>query len=145
VRFAAQTAREVEKKYVANGLVKIVFVDFILHGEPAAVTAAAAHCAQDQGQFWAYHDLLVDNFSGKAYTRKQLDGFTKRLKLDMIGFSQCLDRDKYQAFVINSTQDGRRKGVKIIPTLFINQRIIEGFLPFKDLEPIIKEELKKAS
>ena len=121
---------------------KIVFLDLILHGEPAVVTAEAAHCAQDQGQFWAYHDLLFDNFKG-PFARKQLDGFAKKLNLDMAAFGRCLDSHKYRTFVINTSQEARRMGVKIIPTLYINQRVVEGFLPFKDLQPIIAEELKK--
>jgi len=123
---------------------QIVFVDFIIHGQPEVVSAEAAHCAQDQGQFWAYYDLLFDNFAG-AYNRQQLDRFAKKLNLDMAAFSQCLDSHKYRDFVITSTQEGRRMGFKIQPTLLINQRVIEGFLPFKDLQPIIEEELNKAS
>lgn len=129
---------------MAAGLVKIVFVDFALHGEPAVINAEAAHCAQDQGQFWAYHDLLYENLSGQAYSREQLDGFAKKLNLDMAAFSQCLDSQKYRAFVMASTQELRRRGLSIMPTILVNQRIIEGFLPFKDLQPIIEEELNKA-
>ena len=121
----------------------MVFVDLILHGEPAVVTAEAAHCAQDQGQFWAYHDLLFDNYGGEPFSRKQLDGFAKKLNLNMAPFGQCLDRHKYRAFVIQSTQDARKMGIKIIPTLLINKKTVEGFVPFKKLQPLIAEELKK--
>ena len=126
-----------------TGSVKIVFLDLILHGEPAVFTAEAAHCAQDQGQFWAYHDLLFENYAGKPFTRKQLDGFAKKLSLEMGAFGSCLDKHKYRAFVISSSQDARKMGIKIIPTLLINQRIVEGFVPFKTLQPVIAEELKK--
>lgn len=124
-------------------MAKLVFVDLILHGEPAVVTAEAAHCAQNQGQFWAYHDLLFENYAGKPFTRKQLDGFAKKLNLDITAFGRCLDTHEYRPLVINSTRDARRMGIKIIPTLFINRRIVEGFLPFKNLQPIIEDELKK--
>ena len=42
-RFATETAREVEKEYVTTGLVQIIFIDFIVHGEPALLAAEAAH------------------------------------------------------------------------------------------------------
>jgi hypothetical protein len=106
------------------------------------VSAEAAHCAQDQDQFWAYYDLLFSNFV-KAYTRPQLDDFARKLNLDMAAFGKCLDSHKYRAFVISSTQEGRAMGFKIQPTLIINQRTVEGYLPFKDLEPTIEQELKK--
>jgi len=124
-------------------LANLVFVDLILHGEPAVVTAEAAHCAQSQGKFWAYHDLLFENYTSKPFTRKQLDGFAKKLNLDMTAFGRCLNTHEHRPFVINSTQEARRMGIKIIPTLFINQRIVEGFLSFKNLQPVIEEELKK--
>jgi len=147
VRFAHETAREVEREYVAKGLVTIVFVDYALHGKPAVDNAEAAHCAQDQGQFWAYHDLLYQSTSEESarYSRKQLDGFAKKLGLDMTAFGQCLDSHTYRDFVIAATDEGRRLGFKVVPTLIINQRVVEGFLPFKDLQPIIEEELEKAS
>ena len=146
MRFAHETAREVEREYVAKGLVKIVFVDFALHGKSAVVNAEAAHCAQDQGQFWTYHDLLYQSTSEEdaRYSRSQLDGFAKKLKLDMTAFCECLDSHKYRDFVISSTDEGRRLGFKVVPSLLVNQRVIEGFLPFKDLQPIIEEELNRA-
>ena len=118
-------------------------VDFALHGEPVIINAQAAHCAQDQGQFWAYHDLLYENLSGQTYSREQLDGFAQKLNLDMAVFGQCLDSRKYRAFVVASTQEGRRRGIEVTPTVLVNQRIIKGFLPFEELQPIIEGELNK--
>jgi protein-disulfide isomerase len=143
VRFAAETAREVENKYVAAGLVKIVFLDFVIRGEPSVMAAEAAHCAQDQEQFLAYHDLLFKSFSGQPFTRQQLDSIARKLKLDMADFRQCLDSHKYQAFVIASTQDARRNGITGAPTILVNQQSILGFVPFEELQPIIEEELSK--
>ncbi len=143
-RFATETAREVEKEYVTTGLVQIVFIDFILHGEPAVLAAEAAHCAQDQGQFWAYHDLLFENFSGDAYSREQLDSLARKLNLDMAAFGQCLDSRKYRTFVLASTQVGENAGVEGTPTIFVNLQMIPGFVPFAELKPIIDEELQNA-
>jgi len=143
-RFAKETVPQVEKEYVSAGLVQIVFVDFILHGEPAILPAEAAHCTQDQGQFWAYHDLLFENFSGEAYSREQLDSFARKLNLDMAAFGQCLDSQKYRTFVLASTQVGENAGVEGTPTIFVNLQMLPGFVPFEELKPIIEEELKTA-
>jgi predicted DsbA family dithiol-disulfide isomerase len=72
-----------------------------------------------------------------------LDEFARKLNLDMTTFSQCLDKHKYRGFVINSNQEARNMGVKIIPTLLVSQRMVEGFISFKNLDPVIAEELKK--
>ena len=143
-RFATETAREIEKEYVTTGLVQIIFIDFIVHGEPALLAAEAAHCAQDQGQFWAYHDLLFENFVGEAYSREQLDGFARKLSLDMTAFGRCLDSRKYRTFVLASTQLGEEAGVESTPTIFVNLQMIPGFLPFAELKPVIEEELKNS-
>jgi protein-disulfide isomerase len=124
--------------------VQIIFIDFIVHGEPAILAAEAAHCAQDQGQFWAYHDLLFENFSGEGYSREQLAGFARNLNLDMATFGQCLDSQKYRAFVLASTQLGGNAGVESTPTIFVNLQMIPGFVPFAELKPIIDEELQNA-
>jgi protein-disulfide isomerase len=143
-RFALETAPQVEKEYVTAGSVQIIFIDFIVHGEPALLAAEAAHCAQDQGQFWAYHDLLFENFVGETYSREQLDSFASKLNLDMATFGQCLDSRKYRAFVLASTQLGEEAGVESTPTIFVNLQMIPGFLPFEELKPVIEEELKNA-
>jgi len=141
-RFALETAPQVEKEYVTAGSVQIIFIDFIVHGEPALLAAEAAHCAQDQGQFWAYHDLLFENYAGEAHSREQLDSFASKLSLDMATFGQCLDSQKYRAFVLASTQLGEEAGVESTPTIFVNLQMIPGFLPFEELKPVIEEELK---
>jgi len=143
-RFATETAREVEKEYVTTGLVQIIFIDFIVHGEPALLAAEAAHCAQDQGQFWAYHDLLFESFVGEAHSREQLDGFARKLSLDMTAFGRCLDSRKYRTFVLASTQLGEEAGVESTPTIFVNLQMIPGFLPFAELKPVIEEEMKNS-
>jgi predicted DsbA family dithiol-disulfide isomerase len=63
----------------------------------------------------------------------------------MAVFGQCFNSHKYRKFVIASTQEGRRQGIMVIPTVLVNnQRIIEGLLSFEELQPIIEEELNKA-
>lgn len=124
-------------------MVKTIFIDFAGHGDPSVLAAEATHCAQEQGQFWAYHDLLFDNFSTSGYSREQLDGFAAQLNLDSAAFAQCLNSRKYRDFVQASTQEALRAGVRGTPTIFVNQQAIPGFLPFQELKLIIEEELKK--
>lgn len=147
MRYAHETAREVETEYVSKGLVKVIFMDFALHGEAAVTNAEAAQCANDQSQFWAYHDLLYEtpqnSEESRRFSTKQLKDLAQQLKLDQTSFDRCLDTHKYRPYVIAAYDEGRRMGFKVVPTLMINQRIVEGFLPFDDLKPIIEQELDK--
>ena len=57
---AQSMIREMLAKY--EGKVKLVWKDFPLPNHEYAVPAAvAARCAQEQGKFWEYHDVLFAN------------------------------------------------------------------------------------
>lgn len=108
--------------------------------------AEAAHCAQDQGQFWEYHDQLFNNLKGEnvgSFSQDKLVRFATELKLDVSKFTQCLDSHKYRNFVIGSSQEAQRLGIQGTPTIFVNGQSIPGFVPFSALQPIIEEELEK--
>jgi protein-disulfide isomerase len=47
-------------EYVEAGKVNLIFRHFPAHGNINA--AMASYCAQDQGMFWEYHNLLFENY-----------------------------------------------------------------------------------
>ncbi len=62
-RFFEQTLPQLEKNYIETGKVRLVFKDFPLdnlhpNARPAHI---AAECADEQGMFWQYHDVLFEN------------------------------------------------------------------------------------
>jgi protein-disulfide isomerase len=65
-RHSDQTNHLIIKNYVETGKVKIMFKDLIVVGEDSANAAHAAHCAKDQGMFWAYHFALYNNWNGEG-------------------------------------------------------------------------------
>ena len=50
---------DIIKNYVETGKVKIIFKDYNIIGEDSVKASQGAHCANDQGMFWEYHDILV--------------------------------------------------------------------------------------
>lgn len=145
-RFALETAREVEEKYIKAGLVQHIFLDFPFLGEESLAAAEASHCAQDQDRFWEYHDLLFENQSGRdagAFSRENLLKFAAQLNLGEAAFAACLDSHKYRDFVLISRAQGQQIGVQGTPTIFINGQGVPGFLPFEDLQQLIEEALKE--
>ncbi len=110
--------------------------------------AEAAHCAQDQGRFWEYHDQLFANLRGEnegSFKRDNLIRFATDLKLDVPKFTQCVDEHKYRDFVIGSTLEAQRLGIQGTPSIVVNTQLVPGFVPFSELQPIIEEELKKVN
>lgn len=62
-RHFTQTEPQIKKDYIDSGKVKFYYRDFPLSSiHPGAQKAAeAARCANDQGKYWEYHDLVFSN------------------------------------------------------------------------------------
>lgn len=134
---------KVISKYVKTGKAKWVYRDFPLSSIHAVAqkAAEASECADEQGEFWPYHDMLYDKQSDLS-----LDNFkawAQELGLDKNKFNECLDSGKYADEVQNDFKAGQAAGVSGTPATFINGRIITGAVPFERFEQAIEEELKK--
>ena len=64
-KFHKDTMKKIDEKYIENGDVNFVYKDFPLNGESSIKASEASYCAQEQGKFWQYHDLLYDNWGGE--------------------------------------------------------------------------------
>jgi predicted DsbA family dithiol-disulfide isomerase len=56
-------------------------------------------CANEQGRFWDYHDMLFANWDGEnqgAYADRRLRAFADSLGLDKNAFGQCFDENRYK-------------------------------------------------
>src|SRR3989344_6054331 len=61
-RFEEGAYVDIKKNYIDTGKVKFVYRDFPLSfHENAQKAAEASECADEQGKFWEYHDLLFKN------------------------------------------------------------------------------------
>jgi len=98
----------------------------------AQKAAEASECADDQGKFWDYHDLLFANQS--ALDVASLKGYAAQLGLDTATFNQCLDTGKQTAEWQKDEQDGTSYGVSGTPAFFINGRMVTGAIPFEDYQ-----------
>jgi protein-disulfide isomerase len=120
--------------------VRFIWKDFPLPSHPNAKTAAEAGlCANDQGAFWRYHDLLFANQS--KLTAEDLKQYAKQIGLDQSNFVQCLDGGKYQSQVANAVPEGGKQGVSATPAIFINGRPVIGSAAFEALDDQVSKEL----
>jgi protein-disulfide isomerase len=122
------------------GQVSLAFRDFPLPGHPAAAKAAeAAHCAGEQGQFWAYHDLLFAQ-QGPFATADFL-AHADTLGLERTAFQACLESGKHRATVAQHRAAGEQAGVTGTPTFFINGRLLTGAQPLEAFRALIDDAL----
>jgi protein-disulfide isomerase len=112
--------------------IRFVYRDFPLTSlhQYAEKAAEASECADDQGKFWEYHDLLFANQS--ALDVDSLKSYAAQLGLDTAKFNDCLDSGKQTAEVQKDAQDAKSYGATGTPAFFINGVLVSGALPFED-------------
>ena len=143
---ALQTVKDLKEFY--GDQILFVYRDFPLHSiHPLAGKAAeAAQCANEQGRFWEYHDMLFEKQSDWATGgAAKFNEYARNLGLDSGAFVECLDSGKYTAEVEADRQAGIAIGVTGTPTFVINGQKVSGAVPLDILKDIIDSELAKTS
>jgi protein-disulfide isomerase len=121
--FAEELLREYDSR------LRIVFRNFPLSAhEHARGAALAAEAAGFQGKFWEMHDTLYREqsaWSKAPNTRELFESYAGTLGLDVEQFKKDMDSDKARERVDSDHALANLLGVKVTPTLFINNRPIE--------------------
>ncbi|HVO42393.1 MAG TPA: DsbA family protein [Aggregatilineales bacterium] len=134
--FYQQTYPLLKKNY--GDKIRFVFRNFPLPTHQNAMPAAlAAECANEQGKFWDYHDVLFSNQND--LTR---DGFLRYA--DQVGiadktkFTQCYDSQKYLSKIQTDMNAGEGYFVAGTPTFYINGVFVEGAQPYSVMQEVIE-------
>jgi len=108
--------------------------------ENSFIAAQAAQCANDQGKFWEYHDVLFEN---QNFLSKPLLGqYAEEIGLDVEEFDSCLNSGKYTDFVEQEIKIGESLKITGTPTFFVNGKKVVG-VDESLLRKYIEEELAK--
>jgi len=122
--FAEELLREYDSR------LRVVFRNFPLPAhEHAREAALAAEAAGFQGKFWEMHDTLYREqsaWSKAPNTRELFESYAGTLGLNIDRFKKDMDSDKARARVDSDHALGDFLGVKVTPTLFINNRPVEA-------------------
>jgi protein-disulfide isomerase len=123
--------------------VKVVWKDNPLSFHKNARPASLAACAANkQGKFWEMHKTLFAN--QRALTKEDLNGYAKEIGLDMGKFETDFNGPVCAAAVDGDQKLANDVGARGTPNLYINGRQVRGAVPFEHIEPVLKEEIKKA-
>ena len=134
--------------YVAPGDATFEFRNFAFLGDLSVLTAEATLCANDQGKYWEYHDLVFYNQQNPALdglNRSSLDIFAEHLGLDMEAFGSCLDNHTHQDEVIQEREEGAAIGVDRTPTVLLNGEIVTGIESWDELFVMIAEKIEEGA
>src|SRR3989344_4529702 len=116
--------------YFKNGEVNLIYKQFPLNSiHPYAQKAAEASlCADEQGKFWEYHDLLFDNQAALTSTLQSggisavvtsLKQQASTLGLNTAQFNACLDNGKFASEVSKETAQAASTGGQGTPFFVI--------------------------
>jgi protein-disulfide isomerase len=145
-RFATFVAPLVKERLVGQGLVRYVYYDFPLAQHPHAFLASrAARCADDQGRFWEYHDVLYGRQNRWARARDAASEFidyAAEVGLDRSTFASCLRSDRHAEEVSRNQRLGMQLGVEGTPTLFVNGRRLPAPPDYRQLEALVMQEVE---
>jgi len=101
--------------------------------------AIAGACANRQGKFFEYADMLFANQT--KLTRTDLEGYAKDLGLDGAAFTACLDDSTVADMVIHDRIQGQSLGVRQTPTVFINDAMLTGIPSEQEFRSLIDSAL----
>lgn len=148
--FFHNTEKDIVKNYVETGKVKMIFKDFTIIGPDSINAAHGAHCANDQGLFWEYHDVLYDNWTGENNgwaSSENLLQFAQQIGLDIDEWSQCMIDSEHSEIIAASNQDARSLGLTGTPSFFVidsenNVTKLFGAQPYEQFQRIFDSSLK---
>ena len=140
-RFFTQTLPALQENYINTGKIKLVYRDFPLdslhpNARPAHI---AAECADEQGKFWEYHDVLFENQGqwsrlSSADLSSQLNQYATSMGLNSASFDSCLSSPSMADEVNADFLQAASYGATGTPTFFIGNEK-NGFIKLVGAQP----------
>jgi len=140
-RFFTQTLPALQENYIDTGKIKLVYKDLPLdnlhpNARPAHI---AAECADEQGKFWEYHDVLFENQGqwsrlSSADLNSQLNQYATSMGLNSVSFDSCLSSPSMADEVNADFLQAASYGVTGTPTFFIGNEK-NGFIKLVGAQP----------
>jgi len=149
--FFHTTEDNILKNYVETGKVRMIFKDYNIIGPDSVNASHGAHCANDQGLFWEYHDILYSNWTGENNgwaSSKNLERFAQEIGLDVDIWSECMLNEIHSQTILASNADARSLELTGTPAFFVigpdgKTTRLFGAQPFETFEKVFENELKK--
>ncbi|MCI0688285.1 MAG: DsbA family protein [Sporichthyaceae bacterium] len=107
-----------------TGAATVIYRPIAILGPGSTKAAAAAGCAQDGGQFRAFHDALFANQQAAAeaggFSTQMLVDLGRQVGLDSPEFASCVEDQTYQRWGRDATTEASKRGVHTTPTVYLN-------------------------
>jgi protein-disulfide isomerase len=101
----------------------------------------AASCANEQGKYWEFRDLLYANQATEEnpeyFSKENLSELSKQAGINNAQFKKCLDSEKYLQEIRQDVASGYNVKVVGTPSYIVNGSLIEGEIKYPVWEQII--------
>jgi protein-disulfide isomerase len=111
--------------------------------ELATPAAIAAHCADRQGMFWKYHDVLFDR--QPVLSEAQLSQIAIDIGLHVGKFQTCYEQRETLPIVKKDYEEGLALGITSTPTMYIGTQTVIGAVSPQDLISMVATLLKSGT
>ncbi len=139
-----QKQEEILKKIMENfgDKVRLIWKDYPESdfSSPSFQAALAARCANEQNEFWPYHDLLFAK-NGNLSKEVFID-LAKNLKLKSDEFKECLIDNNTKNLIQNNIKEADALNITGVPFIYVNDKEMMGEVGYEELKSIIEAELK---
>jgi protein-disulfide isomerase len=135
------------------GQLRIVFMHMIVHPDTATVGHQYACAAGLQGKFAAFAELWWKNSfdpyaasSGRdksIFSEAKVLGYAGRLGVSMSRLKADANGDECRSRIAGDQAEARKFKVSGTPTMFINGKVIPGFVQKDAMKTLIDEQLKR--
>ena len=113
---------KIMKNYIETGKVKMIFKDYNIIGKDSVKASQGAHCANDQGLFWEYHDILYSNWTGENNgwaSGANLANYAQEISLEMNQWTDCMSQQKHSKTILDSNEDAKKLQLTGTPAFFV--------------------------
>jgi len=124
--------------------VQFVYKQLPLAFHPQAENASlASECANEQGKFSAYEDILFAKQSewGATTGTQRFKDYARQLGLKAADFNACLDGKKFADKIAADSAEAASFGVSGTPGIFVNDQFYAGAIQYSDLKTAIDATL----
>ena len=138
------------KNYIETGKVKMIFKDYNIIGKDSVKASQGAHCANDQGLFWEYHDILYSNWTGENNgwaSGANLANYAQDIGLEMNQWTDCMSQQKHSKTILDSNEDAKKLQLTGTPAFFVissdgQVSKLFGAQPFEVFKRVFDEKLE---
>jgi protein-disulfide isomerase len=149
-QFTITIQDQILKDYVETGKVRFEYHHFIVidpnvGGTESRRAAEASECANDQGMFWDFHQMLFVNQQTEgsgAFSDDRLRAFAKAMGLDTNKFNSCFNASSTADKVTKDEALGKTYNIRGTPSLFVNDTLVNNPLDYNTVKAAIDEALK---